>query len=72
MKASKTMAAARAKPIDFTTASSWSMKAAKTAIMIVAAAVTTRAELRNPSTTASEVLMPCTCASRIRVTRKTW
>ena len=32
---------------------SCSMKAAKTAVMMVAAAATTRAELRKPSTTAS-------------------
>ena len=38
----------------------------------VAAAATTRALLRNPSTTASRALIPCTKASRIRVTRNTW
>ena len=52
--------------------SSWSMNAANTAVMITAAAATTRALLRNPSTTASRGEAPCTWASRIRVTRNTW
>ena len=63
---------ASAKPIDLMIASSCSTKAEKTAVMIAAAAVTTRAELRNPSTIASGVDIPCTRASRMRVTRKTW
>ena len=52
--------------------SSLSMNAANTEIMIIAAAATTRALLRNPSTTASRKSAPCTCASRMRVTRNTW
>jgi hypothetical protein len=52
--------------------SSWSMKAANTEVMMTAAAATTRALFRKPSTTASRVDAPCTCASLILVTRKTW
>ena len=54
------------------TGSGSSRKPAKTEIMMTAAATTTRAELRNPSTTAALVEAPWTWASRIRVTRKTW
>ncbi len=72
MKASKKTATARAKPIDLMIGSSIRMNAANTEIMMTPAAATTRALLRNPSTTASWVDMPWTWASRIRVTRKTW
>ena len=70
--ASRKTAIARAKPIDLMIGSSIRMNAPNTEIMMTAAAATTRALLRNPSTTASRVVAPCTCASRIRVTRKTW
>jgi hypothetical protein len=45
---------------------------ANTEIMMIAAAVTTRAPCRKPATTASVGSAPWTYSSRIRVTRKTW
>ena len=47
------------------------MKPEKTAIMISAAATTTRALYRNPVTTACAGPSPWTYASRIRATRNT-
>ena len=49
MKASKRTATASAKPIDWMSAWSCRMNAAKTEIMMIAAAVTTRALKRKPS-----------------------
>lgn len=48
------------------------MNPENTAIMMIAAAVTTRAPWRNPATTACCGSAPWTYSSRILVTRKTW
>ena len=66
------MPTANAKPIDLMIGSSGRMKPAKTLIMISAAAVTTRAEWRKPSRTASWALAPCAYSSCMRETRNTW
>ena len=52
-KASNRTAAPRAKPKTFTNANGWPMNATKTEIMMIAAAVTTRAPNAKPSTTDS-------------------
>lgn len=71
-KASRRTAAARPRPMDLMIAVSLKMNPENTAIMMAAAAVTTRAPCRNPATTASFGSAPWTYSSRIRVTRKTW
>ena len=71
MKVSKKTAMASPKPIILTMASLEPMKPAKTLIMMMAAAVTTRAPCRKPVTTASRGLSPWTWAWHMRVTRKT-
>lgn len=69
MKVSKKTAMASPKPIILTMASLEPMKPTKTLIMMMAA-VTTRAPCRKPVTTASRGLSPWTWASHMRVTRK--
>ena len=70
-KASTMIPKANAKPTDLMIGSSGTMKPEKTAVMIRAAAVTTRAPWRNPSRTAAFGLAPCLNSSRMRETRKT-
>jgi hypothetical protein len=60
MNASKKTAIARPKPIILTIDSDEPMKPAKTAIMMTAAAVTTRAPCRKPVTTAWPAFSPWT------------
>lgn len=57
-KASKTMAAARAKPMVLMKGMSCRAKAAKTLVMISAAAVTTRAPCLNPLAVALPAVLP--------------
>ena len=62
---------ARPKPIVLMIGSSTSMKPPKTAAMISAAAVTTRAPCPTPSTVAAVGSRPCTNSSRTRDTMNT-
>ena len=81
-KASNNTAAPRAKPKTFTNASGWPMNATNTAIMMIAAAVTTRAPNEKPSMTDSSTALyfepgrdrpfECVKCSRILDTRNTW
>jgi len=71
MNASKKTAMASEKPIILIICSLEPMKPENTAIMITAAAVTTRAPCLKPVTMAWPGFSPWTYASRIRVTRKT-
>ncbi len=71
-KASMTMPAASARPNCLIIASWLKMKPANTAVMMIAAATTTRLAWSKPCTTAPTPLWPWTWASRIEVTRKTW
>ena len=80
--ASNRTAAPSAKPKTFTNANGWPMNATNTAIMMIAAAVTTRAPSEKPSTTDSSTALyfdpgrdrpfECVKCSRIRDTRNTW
>lgn len=70
-KASSSTAVASPNPIILIMDSLSPMNPANTAIMISAAATTTRALCRNPDVTAWSGVSPWTYASRIRETRKT-
>ena len=71
-KASTATPTVRASAIGLTAGMPWGMKAAKTPIMMTAAAVTTFAELSKPSRTASLAWPVRSQTSRMRETRKTW
>ena len=71
MVASMRMAAAMPMPMTLRKISGLGMKAAKTATMIAAAAVMTRAVEASPLTTAALLSPVRSHASRIRATRKT-
>ncbi|BDH59611.1 hypothetical protein MTP03_45500 [Tsukamurella sp. PLM1] len=70
--ASNSTAAARPKPISLMNTCSLSMNEANTEIMMIAAAVTTRAPYCTPVTTDCVASPVCTNSSRIRDTRNTW
>ena len=71
MKASTNTPTARPSAIGLTVMSLCGMNAAKTLIMMTAAAVTTRALAVKPAVIALRGSRVCTYSSRIRETRKT-